>query len=51
MGYKESKYEISSHSEKVYNFNKITTFGLYNTIALFYILILVLQNLINKENI
>ena len=32
----ESKYEISSHSEKFYICNKITKFGLNNTIALFY---------------
>ena len=37
-----SKYEISSHSENFYNFNKITKFGLNSAIVLFYILILVL---------
>ena len=40
MGKNESKYEISSHSEKVYNFNKINKFGLDSTLALFYIVIL-----------
>ena len=38
----ESNYKVSSHSEKFYNFNKITKFYLDSTLVLFYILILVL---------
>ena len=44
MGYRKFKYNISSHSEKFYNFNIITKSGINYTIALFYALILVLSN-------
>ena len=40
--YRESKYKISSYSEKFYKLNKITKFNLNCSIVLFYTLVLVL---------
>ena len=42
VGYRKSTYKFSSHSEKFYIFTKITKFCLNYTIALFYILVLVM---------